>query len=297
MLGASLRFVNEIGHTRGMRAGFLRTAPARLALELVALVAAGIVIGLALGPLPAAARPALGMLVGVPALVALYVLLVHKLERRQVTELGGARAARELGAGLVLGAGLFAATIGIIALLGGYVVTGAASPWALLPPVTMAVTSGVTEELIARGVVFRILEEWLGTWAALAISAALFGLAHRANPHATWASAAGIAAEAGLLLAAAYMLTRRLWLAIGLHAAWNWTQAAVFGVAVSGAEIHGWLRGELRGPDWLSGGAFGPEASVVAVAVGGTAALVLLARAVRAHGIVPRRPSQRGAYS
>jgi membrane protease YdiL (CAAX protease family) len=263
----------------------LATAPARLAIELAALIAVELLVALALKPLPAAMRPAAGVLVGVPALVAAYGLLVRTLERRPVTELAPGGALRELGVGLLLGAALFSLTIGVIALAGGYVVTEVGSPLALVPPLTMAVASGVTEEILARGVVFRLLEEWLGTWMALAISAALFGLAHVANPHATPASAAAIAAEAGVLLATAYMLTRRLWLAIGLHAAWNWTQGAVFGVAVSGVQIRGWLHGELRGPDWLSGGAFGAEASLVAVAVGCGAAVVLLVRSIRTHGI------------
>jgi len=270
----------------------LARAPARLGIELVALIAVGLVVSLAVKPLPAPWRAALGTAVGVPLMIAVYVLLVRKLERRPVTELGLERAGRELGLGLALGAALFSLVIGIIALFGGYSVESVGSPLALLPPITMAVSSGVSEEIVTRGVLFRLLEEWLGTWAALAISAALFGLAHLGNPNATVASAVAIAAEAGVLLATAYMVTRRLWLAIGLHAAWNWTQGALFGVAVSGVRVEGWLHGDLHGPDWLSGGAFGAEASVVAVVVGGAAAAVLLWRAGRL-GRIRRRGGAR----
>jgi hypothetical protein len=132
-----------------------------------------------------------------------------------------------------------------------------------------------------RGIVFRISEELVGTWGSLAISAGLFGVLHLANPHATLTAAVAIALEAGVLLAAAYLVTRRLWFAIGLHAGWNFTQGGIFGVAVSGFEAKGLLKGSLSGPPWLSGGEFGAEASLIAVAVCVSAALPLLLFAAR----------------
>ena len=58
------------------------------------------------------------------------------------------------------------------------------------------------------------------------------------------------------MLAALYMLTRRLWAAIGLHAAWNFAQGGIYGVAVSGFEVGGLLRPRMTGPDLLTGGSF-----------------------------------------
>jgi membrane protease YdiL (CAAX protease family) len=222
----------------------------------------------------------------VPASAAAYIALVRWLERRQVSELAGPRAGQELAVGLGAGAATFGLTIGVIAALGGYSVDGVGPASVLSAHMAMAVESGFVEELVTRGVIFRLLEEWLGTWAALAISAALFGLGHIRNPHATVWSAVAIAVEAGTLLAAAYMLTRRLWLAIGFHAAWNYTQGAIFGVAVSGHTMQGLLHGQMRGPAWLSGGEFGAEASVVAVVVCTSIAAWMLRRAVLAKGVV-----------
>ena len=88
---------------------------------------------------------------------------------------------------------------------------------------------------------------------------------HLLNGHATLQGALCIIFEAGILLAAAFMLTRRLWLPMGMHFAWNFTQGGIFGVAVSGGATAGLFRGELSGPTWLSGGAFGAEGSVVAL--------------------------------
>ena len=73
----------------------------------------------------------------------------------------------------------------------------------------------------------------------------------------TWFSAIAIMLEAGVLLGSAYFLTRRLWLPIGLHIGWNFTQGGVFGIAVSGHPSSGLLQAVLSGPTWLSGGAFG----------------------------------------
>jgi uncharacterized protein len=97
---------------------------------------------------------------------------------------------------------------------------------------------------------------------ALVISGLVFGLLHVANPNATLLAGLAIAIEAGILLGGVYMLTRRLWLAMGLHLAWNLTQGGVYGVAVSGHAMDGLLESALSGPAWLSGGAFGAEASV-----------------------------------
>ena len=154
-----------------------------------------------------------------------------------------------------------------------------------------ALMAGVTEELLIRAVAFRILEGWLGSWLALSISAAFFGLLHLPNPQATIVSSAAIALEAGVMLAAAYMVTRRVWLAIGIHVAWNFAQSGIFGVAASGVKSTGYLEGDLHGPPLLSGGAFGPEASIVAVVVCLAVGLYLLRVAHRKGHIL--RPSWR----
>lgn len=197
---------------------------------------------------------------------AAYVLFVRSVERRRAAELAMAGAARELGLGVLIGAGLFAITIGTIALLGYYRVTGVNGWAAVAAPLAMALGSGYAEEIIFRGVFFRIVEEGLGTWIALLLSSAFFGLVHMANPNASPASAVAIMLEAGVLLGAAFILTRRLWLAIGIHFAWNFTQGGIFGVNVSGYEFAGYLRSELSGPDLLSGGSrVGAEGSVFAL--------------------------------
>ena len=142
------------------------------------------------------------------------------------------------------------------------------------------------EEIIVRGVIFRITEESLGTWLAVAISAAFFGLSHMLNPESSWFAALCIAVEAGILLAAAFLTTRRLWLPIGLHFAWNFTQGGIFGVPVSGGTVRGILKSTLTGPEPLSGGKFGAEASIFAVLVCTSMAIYLMVRAARNGQII-----------
>jgi hypothetical protein len=92
--------------------------------------------------------------------------------------------------------------------------------------------------------------------------------------------AVAIVVEAGVLLSAAYYLTRRLWFPIGLHAAWNFSLAGIFGLRVSGVDpVRGFIQGSLHGPDLLTGGSFGPEGSVVTVALGLALGIALLLKA------------------
>jgi uncharacterized protein len=209
-------------------------------------------------------------------------------------------AAREVGIGLSLGALLLTLTIGILAAVGAFQITGNNGWRIVLATVPGFILTGVLEEVVMRGVVFRILEQWLGSWIALGISAAIFGLLHLLNPGATLLNAAAISFEAGVLLAAAYMLTRRLWLCIGVHIAWNFTQGGIFSVAVSGGSSTGLLRTKMAGPDWLTGGSFGVEASVVALLVCAAAGIALLRFAAKKGRIVPlphARPARRSSVT
>ena len=157
--------------------------------------------------------------------------------------------ARELGIGLLIGAGLYTACVLILMVMGIYRVEGLNPSSFMLPAVAMALSSGFLEELLFRGVLFRIVEEWMGSWVALVVSSLVFGLVHLINPAATWTGALFISVEAGVLLAAAYMLTRRLWLGIGFHIAWNYTQSAVFSGIVSGSDsAPGLIRSTIDGP-------------------------------------------------
>jgi membrane protease YdiL (CAAX protease family) len=228
-----------------------------------------------------------GALLLATVILVAYRTYVQVVERRTATELSRTHAIRELCAGLLLGALLLSLTIGGLALLGVYQITGSNGWMAMLATLPGFILAAVLEEVVMRGVVFRILEQWLGSWIALATSAALFGLLHLLNPGVTLLNAGAIMLEAGILLAAAYMLTRRLWFCMGIHFAWNFTQGGIFSAAVSGGAISGLLQSRLAGPVWLTGGAFGAEASVLAVVVCVAAGILLLLAARRRGHVIP----------
>jgi uncharacterized protein len=228
-----------------------------------------------------------GALLLAAVVLAAYSAYVRVIEKRPVAELSGNRAIGETALGLALGALLFSVTIGILAVAGVYRVAGSNGWQAMLAILPASILSGVLEEVLIRGIVFRILEQWLGSWIALGTSAAIFGVLHLVNPGATLLDAAAIGIEAGVLLGAAFMLTRRLWLCIGIHIAWNFTQGGIFSVAVSGGASKGLLRSSMVGPDWLTGGAFGAEASVVALGVCFAVGIALLVLAVKRGNVVP----------
>ena len=198
---------------------------------------------------------------------------------------------------MLVGTAFLAAVVGIIAVVGSYRVVSV-HPWsALLPPLAIAVLSGYTEEILFRGVFLRIAEESLGTWLALLISSVLFAAVHTANPGASVFSTVAIFLEAGVLLGAAYILTRRLWMAIGIHFAWNFTQAGIFGVNVSGLSPGGLLESRLSGPNLISGGSFGVEASIFAVVIGLAIGAVFLSVAHRrGHFVNPFWDNPKTSY-
>jgi len=195
--------------------------------------------------------------------------------------------------GFLLGAVLLSVVTGVIALGGGYELLG----WAPIPGdttraallarvVLIFLAVGIFEEVVFRGILFRQLEQAMGTWLAIIASALFFGLGHRGNPGATWVSSIAIAIEAGGLLAASYVATRSLWIPIGLHWSWNLFEGPVWGSPVSGFPLPVLANARFPGPSLLTGGAFGPEASLPAMLLGGALGAWFLVLAARRGQIV-----------
>lgn len=220
-------------------------------------------------------------LVSAGVAIGLYVLTMRLLARRRTPELRGS-IGREFVLGAAVGAFFVLASVLIIAALGGYSVQW--HPIDVLNTVSLAVVLNfgvaIVEELAFRGLALQAIEKLGGPWVAIAITAAMFGAAHLLNPNATLWSAFAIALEAGVLIGAAFVWRRSLWFVIGLHFAWN-TLVSLLGIPVSGHRNPGLFVTTIHGDDWLTGGAFGIEASVVTVAVGivfSSAMIVLAAR-------------------
>ena len=217
--------------------------------------------------------------------VIAYKLVIRRLGEWPRDDFRLEGAARDSLHGLVAGLLIFSLIVGVAALLGVYHIV-AGGTWASFFTIlfSMGIGPGFREELMFRGVLFRFTEEFGGSWFALILTSALFGLSHINNHDATWVSSLFIAVEAGLLLGAVYMLTRNLWMCMGFHAAWNFTQGFIWDVPVSGFDVHGVVTAKLTGPTLLSGGPFGLEASLIAFVLATALGLFYLKKAVdRGH--------------
>ncbi len=201
------------------------------------------------------------------AVALVYSGYVRWVERRPVLEFSGEGALRELWIGYLIGAGLMVTSIGIMWMLGYYRIVGTDRFTVLIVPFFAMAFTAVFEEVVFRAVIFRIIHESLGSWIAIVASAVIFGFAHGANPNATVFSSIAIALEAGILLSAMYLYTMRLWMVMGIHASWNFFQGNILGVAVSGTDAHGILQAELKGPELITGGAFGAETSLITIGI------------------------------
>ena len=181
---------------------------------------------------------------------------------------------------------LFAIVMCVLLLAGVYRPSGWGMPL-LVRGLALSFLAAIFEEVVFRGFLFRLTAQLAGTWGALLFTSLLFGAAHAFNPNATVLSSLAIALEAGILLGGAFAATGRLWMPIGLHAGWNFAEGSLFSMSVSGdaAEPAGLIHGRLSGPTILTGGSFGPEASVIAVIVCLAASSLFLRRMIRTDAI------------
>ncbi|KAB1192739.1 CPBP family intramembrane metalloprotease [Haloferax sp. MBLA0076] len=276
-------------------------APVRLLATVVVVVFVSLAIGVGVGV-------ALTDLLETSALARLFVSVVltgatgiggfvaaRYVDRRTIADLGfgvDRDWAVDLVFGLVLG-GVLMSGIFAIGLVTGWVVvdgvgfgvdrlTGAAALFLFF------ISVGIAEELLLRGVVLTDIAEGM-RWrfdvptaltVALVVSSALFGLAHLQNPNASLTSTLSITL-AGVMLGLGYVLTGDLAIPVGIHISWNFVQGGVYGFAVSGLDFgSSFVETTERGPDLVTGGAFGPEAGLLGVGamLVGMAAIALYVR-------------------
>lgn len=268
-------FINEQGCVRsGWKvAGFIAIV-----------MAIGILASLIAGLLHAPRGAGLGVWISA-AVGALASFLCVKLEGRSFRDLGfrlGPRWLGELAAGAIGGILLILLTALLVKGLDGFHWERAAAvgPRHMLVAALMFLGVGFNEEIMSRGFPFQRLVEGAGPWAGQLVFAALFALMHWGNPGMHGATKAWATVNIGLaaiLLGFCYLRTRSLALPIGVHLGWNWAQGSLLGFGVSGTtDIKGAWTPVFHGkPEWLTGGAFGLEASAVCTLVCGLAILAL----------------------
>lgn len=249
---------------------------------LVGIVGVGAVSALSSGGSPVLA------VVGAVAAVAVYWGVMRYVARRSTPEIARARAGIQALIGI--GVGVVFITASMLMVITEFSFTRASGSAMATVASIAAVQLGaaVTEELLFRGLLLQGLERLCGSWAALAITAVLFGAIHLANPGATLWTGFAIAVEAGVLMGATFLWLRSIWAVVGLHFAWN-TIVGLLGVPVSGHASPGLLIAEPTGPELLTGGQFGIEGSIIPVVVGLLLAVPMLIAAHKRGSLVPMR--------
>lgn len=205
--------------------------------------------------------------ISLPVLMLSYYYLFRFYEKRTIPELKFAKLPMESGLGVASSVASLSLILLVISLLGGFEIISANNNIVSVLPVFLVILYlAALEEIMFRGILYRIIEQSLGTNLALVISGLFFGFAHAANPNAEWTSIFNIAL-AGILLGLMYSYFRSLWFVTFFHAGWNFTQV-FFGCPLSGTEDfmkYAYFNSQQTGNDLISGGAFGPENSVIAL--------------------------------
>jgi uncharacterized protein len=232
------------------------------------------------------------------AALATYIYLFKFYEKRKIEELSTSFFWRNSVTGFVTGF-LFLSVVILVMYVGkAYTIISFNPISFLIPALAIGISSSVFEEILFRGIIFRITEEKLGSVWALIISSSIFGFAHIANPNSTIFSAVAITIEAGLLLGAAYIYSKNLWLPIFIHFAWNFSEGGIYGAIISGNGLKKSLIScKIDGPELLTGGTFGPENSLQAVILGLLTGMLFLWLANKQNKIVkPFWHQQRKSY-
>ena len=165
---------------------------------------------------------------------------------------------------------LIIALVELVLHLLGYCQVHTTGRSAVLPlyPVVYQGFIGTLEEVLFRGILHRIAAQHLGTLVAALASASLFALFHLSNKGANAATLLFVGVW-GVALAMMFSLTGRLWFPIFFHAGWN-SARVILGTVVCGMDEfrpYSLLRSEVQGPEWLTGGSFGSENSVITLAL------------------------------
>ena len=274
-----------------------------LLLVLIGLTGRGVLLMLhPQGQISGEATTTLGYACAALAATLAFVWMVRRVDRRSLESAGLTPRGvfSETGIGLLIGGGVFSAVMGAMRAIGVYHIGGTNPHFHPALPLLLFLCLAVFQEVAVRGYLFQTLERRWGTGAALVVSGAFFGLAHLGSPVSGLSTLQWLAGplfitfETGLLFSAAYLLTRRLWLPIGLHWGWNFFETSIYGTANTGSwgdEPNTLFYDHTSGPFLLTGGPFGPEASVLCLVIGTYAGVLLLRLAIRRGQWRPADPS------
>ena len=193
-----------------------------------------------------------------------YIYFYRKYEKREIGEFSGKGLLKNTILGVLIGTTLQGLTILVIYFFGDFQLISVNPFSSIITPFAVAFSVAIFEETLLRGIIFRIVEEKLGSYISLLISAIIFGAAHLLNPDSSVISSICIGIV-GFMFGASYIFSRSLWLPIAIHFSWNFVQSGIFGAITSGNEKTSSLFStKISGAEFITGGAFGPEGTIQA---------------------------------
>lgn len=196
--------------------------------------------------------------------IATYIYFYKKYEKREIEEFSGKGLLKNSILGVLIGTALQGLAILVIYFWGDFRIISINPFSSIITPFAIAFSVAIFEETLLRGIIFRIVEEKLGSYISLAISAIIFGAVHLLNPDSSVISSICIGIV-GFMFGASYIYSRSLWLPIAIHFSWNFVQSGIFGAITSGNEKTSSLfNTNISGAELITGGAFGPEGTIQA---------------------------------
>jgi membrane protease YdiL (CAAX protease family) len=216
-----------------------------------------------------------------------YIFLFRTYEKRPIKELSASTFWENATLGLMIGVLLQSLFIVIIWIFGTYALVHVNSLSVLITPFCFALTAGFVAEILFVGVLFRLIEEQLGTYTALAILILLFALLHINSKGATLLSVCATAIQAGFMLPAAFVFGRSLWLPIFLHFGWDFAEPGIFGGINPGTSIaQGLFTSKITGSALITGSDTGPHNSIQSLILCSLAGILFLLSAKRKNNFI-----------
>lgn len=202
--------------------------------------------------------------ISVAVLLLSYSCLFRFYEKRKIRELSTQKIVKELAGGFALGFSVLSLVILILYTLGFYSIINISNFSFLLAPLSFLVMAALLEEVFFRLIIYRILEEWAGTYWALLLISLVFTIPHLANNNVSVLSVF-LLLIFGFTHGIMYTYTKRLWLPFAFHLGWNFAQP-FYGSNLSGMEDTGAIiKATYKGPELLTGSNFGIEDSIFSI--------------------------------
>jgi membrane protease YdiL (CAAX protease family) len=198
--------------------------------------------------------------ISVIVLLVSYYYLFRLYDKREVTELSLKNLPKEMFGGFLFGFFTISLSISILYLLGHYQAFSITTSHYSARLFTVLLFAGIVEDLFHRGLIVRVIEDWLGTHIAIAI-AMLVELQHIFNTNSDLFSFS-VDLIWGFTMAMMFIYTKRIWLPYFFHIGWNFAQP-FYGSNLTGQNDFGtMIQSKFTGPELLTGGEFGIENSI-----------------------------------